>query len=69
MLDAAVLPFELPAAQGMPSDAWRPHVFSKCVPGMPLGYAPCLNYSNLLRGEELVYPGKGMASFTAAGPC
>ncbi|WIA14784.1 hypothetical protein OEZ85_003268 [Tetradesmus obliquus] len=23
---------------------------------MPQGYAPCLNYSNLLRGEELVYP-------------
>jgi hypothetical protein len=24
---------------------------------MPQAYAPCLNYTNLLRGEELVYPG------------
>lgn len=58
VLHMATLPFELPAAQGVQSDAWRPHVFSKCVAGMPQGYAPCLNYSNLLRGEELVYPGE-----------
>jgi hypothetical protein len=24
---------------------------------MPRAYAPCSNYTNLLRGEELVYPG------------
>jgi hypothetical protein len=58
LLQSVMLPFELPAAQGLPSDAWRPHVFSNCVTGMPQGYAPCLNYSNLIRGEELVYPGE-----------
>jgi hypothetical protein len=50
--------FQLPEALGLPSDAWRPHIYSECATGMPQGYAPCLNYSNLLHGEELVYPGK-----------
>lgn len=51
------VPFKLAVQQGLPSDAWRPHIYSECVAGMPQGYAPCLNYSNLLHGEELVYPG------------
>jgi hypothetical protein len=50
--------FHLPAQLGLPSDVWRPHIYSRCVAGMPSGYAPCLNYSNLLRGDELVYPGE-----------
>ncbi|KAF6251788.1 hypothetical protein COO60DRAFT_1274715 [Scenedesmus sp. NREL 46B-D3] len=52
----ATIPFRLPAALGLPSDEWRPHIFSECAYGMPRAYAPCLNYTNLLRGEELVYP-------------
>lgn len=51
------VPFKLPVQRGLPSDAWRPHVYSECVAGMPQGYAPCLKYSNLLHGEELLYPG------------
>jgi hypothetical protein len=52
------IPYKLPAALGLPSDEWRPHIFSECASGMPRAYAPCLNYSNLLRGEELVYAGE-----------
>jgi hypothetical protein len=57
-LHSTSIPFKLPAAVGLPSDAWRPHIFSECAAGMPRGYAPCLNYTNLLRAEELVYPGE-----------
>jgi hypothetical protein len=56
-LQTTSVPFQLPAALGLPSDQWRPHIFSQCAAGMPRAYAPCLNYTNLLRGEELVYPG------------
>jgi hypothetical protein len=53
--------FQLPERSGLPSDAWRPHIYTKCAAGMPQGYAPCLKYSNLLQGEELVYPGKQLS--------
>jgi hypothetical protein len=30
------------AAVGLPSDQWRPWVFTSCEPGMPREFAPCL---------------------------
>jgi hypothetical protein len=71
-LQSATIPFEMPAAVGLPSDNWRPHVFSTCVPGMPGGFAPCLQYDNLLRSEELVYPGRSTCDdvlLTVVGGC
>jgi hypothetical protein len=50
--------FQLPTQLGLPSDDWRPHIYSSCAVGMPPGYAPCMKYTNLLRGDELVYPGE-----------
>lgn len=50
-------PYMVPPLHGLPSDKWRPMIFMECVPGMPRGYAACLNYSNLLQSEEVVYPG------------
>lgn len=46
----------LPQALGLPSDAWRPIIFRSCLPGMPRSWGPCLPFSNLQLGEELVYP-------------
>lgn len=46
----------LPVATGLPSDAWRPLIVNRCVPGMPRQWAPCMNFSNLLVAEEILYP-------------
>lgn len=47
-----------PADRGQPSDAWRPIIYTSCMPGMHNESAPCLSQRipQLVYAEELHYP-------------
>lgn len=47
--------FTLPAT-GLPSDAWRPIIYTKCCADLPSSAAPCVLAKNLVLGEEWAYP-------------
>lgn len=55
-LDSYTAPYYMPTTTSLPSDAWRPTIYRSCTSGMPREWAPCLNFSNLEIGEEIVYP-------------
>lgn len=45
--------YYLPEATGLPSDEWRPRIYSRCTDGMPTDWAPCLKHDNMLVGEQV----------------